>query len=397
LSRRRPLTRLTPALALSSAAIALSCATTPRASVAGPRADVALRVARILDPHTGGYSAARVILVRDGSIADVVAPGEFAAGMADTTIDLGELTVLPGLVDAHVHLVIGGPVRDNALAILRAGFTTVLDLGARSLRILALRDSINSGAIVGPRVRAAGMWIGTQGGICEFGGIGVAGGPDAFRARVREQVAGGADVIKLCVSGWPADAFARPTEKEMADEVLDASVREAHDAGRLVIGHDISLGGVRAGLRAGLDGLAHAAYVDSAAARQMAARGVFMIPTLASLIGSDASAQSRALVASVALARGSGVPLVFGTDGGVLPHGRNAEEFSWLLSAGVSPIDAIRMATVNAARVLRLADSIGVVRPGMAADIIGVSGDPLSDLDILRRPAFVMSRGRVIK
>lgn len=317
--------------------------------------------------------------------------------LADSTIDLRELTVLPGLIDAHVHLAIGGSVADNALADLRAGFTTVVDLGARTHRLLRIRDSINVGAIKGPRVLAAGMWIGIKGGVCEFNGIGIAGGAEEFRTRVRENVAAGADVIKLCVSGWPNEAFSDPAKYELPDDVLTASVDEGHRLRRLVVAHDISLAGVQAALRTGVDGLAHAAYLDSAIALQLRTKNVFIIPTLASLAGNDTSRASRALVASLALAHRLGVQLVFGTDGGVLPHGRNAEEFLALARAGVSPLDAIRSATVNAARAFGLADSVGVVARGMSADVIAVAGNPLVDLMVLANPQFVMARGRVVR
>ena len=130
-------------------------------------------------------------------------------------VDLSAYTVLPGLIDAHVHLAIGGPVRENALADLRAGFTTVVDLGARTHRLLQLADSINAGHVPGPRVLAAGIWVGKKGGVCEFNGIGIAGAPEAFADRVRANVAAGASVIKLCVSGWPAESYANPDSVQL--------------------------------------------------------------------------------------------------------------------------------------------------------------------------------------
>jgi len=272
-----------------------------------------------------------------------------------------------------------------------------VDLGARGLRLLQLRDSINRGQIPGPRVLAAGMWIGVKGGVCEFNGIGIAGGVEEYRARVRANAQAGAEIAKLCVSGWPAEAFANPTKYELTDEIIRASVAEAHAAHQIVVAHDISLGGVRAAIDAGVDGLAHAAYLDSAAAARMREARMFMIPTLTSLTANDTSAGSRALVAAVRMAHRSGVTLVFGTDGGVLPHGKNAEEFRTLVDgAGLTPIEAIRAATINAAAAFRLRDSVGTIAPRMVADIIAVRGDPLADVSVLSRPVFVMSRGRII-
>jgi len=362
-----------------------------------PRAQYAIRTGRMLDPRTGQFEQDAVLLVSSGKIVDVIPRALFRQTLADSTINLQHLTVLPGLIDAHVHLAIGGPAAQTALADLRAGFTTVVDLGARSLRLLRIRDSINVGAIPGPRVLAAGMWVGVKGGVCEFNGLGIAGTADAFRARIRENVQGGADVIKLCVSGWPNEAYSNPQKYEIPDDVLIAAVDESRKAGKLVIAHDISVGGVQAALRAGVRGFAHTPYLDSSTARQLLAQKAFIIPTIASLAGADTSAASRELVRSLALAYRLGVTLVFGTDGGVLPHGRNAEEFLALERAGVTPLEAIRAATVNAARAFGLSDSLGVIARGMAADIIAVEGNPLEHLSALQRPTFVMVRGRVVE
>lgn len=366
------------------------------ASATQPRAQYAIRVDRILDPRTGQYSSPSIVLIASGRISGVVPASSYRAEIADSTIDLTGLTLLPGMIDAHVHLAIGGPVAQNALADLRAGFTTVVDLGARTHRLLRIRDSINNGSIPGPRVVAAGTWVGIKGGVCEFNGLGIDGGAAEFRARVRENVEQGADVIKLCVSGWPNEAFSNPLKYELSDDILAAAVDEAHELGRAVIAHDISLGGVQAALRAKVQGLAHTPYLDSATARQLGRQNIFIIPTLASLAGADTSPASKQLVASLTLAHKLGVTLVFGTDGGVLPHGRNAEEFAALAAAGVSAKDAIRAATINAARAFGLSDSLGVIVPGMAADVIAVAGDPLADPATLNRPRFVMSRGRLV-
>jgi imidazolonepropionase-like amidohydrolase len=352
-----------------------------------------IRAGRLVDVRTGQITRDAMIVVNNGRIISVGPPAALAP--EDSVIDLSRYTVLPGLIDAHVHLGIGGTVRDNALADLRAGFTTVVDLGARTARLLQIRDSINGGFIAGPRVLAAGIWIGRQDGVCEFNGIGITGGAEGFRARVRENVAAGADVIKACVSGWPAAAFAKPDEYELPDSVIAAIVQEARRLNRKVIAHDISLAGVQAALRAGVHGLAHAAYVDAATAGRMRANGMFMIPTLASLVGDDTSPGSVALVEAVRRAHNAGVQLVFGTDGGVLPHGQNAQEFVALARAGVSALDMLRAATVNAASAFGIDDSVGVIAAGKVADLIAVDGDPLTDVTALQRVRFVMSRGRI--
>jgi len=359
---------------------------------------VAVHAGRVLHPVSGHYTQATTILVRDGRIAALMPTSQYRPGTADTVVDLRGFTVLPGLIDAHVHLAIGQSVVASAMADLNAGFTTVVDMGARTHRLLQLRDSINRGQLPGPRVLAAGIWVGVKGGVCEFNGIGIAGGLEEFRARIRSNAQAGAEVAKLCVTGWPGDAFANPTKYELSDEIIRGSVAEAHAAHQIAVAHDISLGGVRAAVDAGIDGLVHAAYIDSAVAAQLRDRRVFMIPTLASLTANDTSAAARALVSAVRLANRTGVTLVFGTDGGVLPHGRNAEEFRSLVdAAGLSPLEAIRAATVNAAAAFRLQDSVGTITPGMVADIIAVRGDALADVGALLRPVLVMSRGKVVR
>ena len=353
-----------------------------------------VKAARWLDPVSGVLHGPVVVQISHGRIEKLTAP---EAPAPATMRDLGDVTLLPGLLDAHVHLGIGGRPEATALADLRAGFTTVVDLGARTDAILRLRDRIDRGEIDGPRILAAGRWIGRQGGICEFGGIGVAGGPEAYAARVRENVDAGADVIKVCVSTWGADAFARPDAFEIDPAALAAAVAEAHRARRLAIAHAISLGSVKAAIDARVDGLAHAAYVDRATAVRMHDRGMFMVPTLASLIGDGTDPPSAALRASVETAHRAGVTIVFGTDGGVLPHGENAREFAAMGRAGIPPIDAIRAATINPARVFGLDKEIGQIKAGYAADLIAVGGNPLEDLQALSRVTFVMRSGKVIK
>ena len=395
--RRMPLWKGTAALgSVGALTLAGACAPpAPRASDS-ERATYALHGARILDVAAGTYSAPSVVLVRDGRITRTLRQSEYHEGLADSTVDIRGAYLLPGLIDAHVHLGIGGPPRASALADVRAGFTTVVDLGARTHAIPRVRDSVAAGSIPGPRVLAAGIWVGIQNGVCEFNGIGIADGADGFRRRIRQNVLAGADIIKLCVSGWPAEAFANPERYEVADSILVAGVAAAHEQKKLVVAHAISRGSVQAALRAGVDGLAHAAFVDSAIAAEMAEKRVFMISTLASLTAGDTSAAARALVAAIGLAHRLGVTIVAGTDGGVLPHGRNAEELLALRAAGLSPIDVIRAATTDAAVAFRLADSVGALRPGMIADVVVVSGDPLLDLSTFQLPRLVMARGKIV-
>ena len=382
-----------------SAVLLLALATGARPSAEPPpgATSIALKGLRVLDVVTGRYSAPSVVIVSGRRITRITDEASFRPAAGDSVVDLSGLYLLPGLIDAHVHFMLGGSISQNAAATFRAGFTTVVDLGARGDRVLRFRDSVNAGTAMGPRILAAGKWIGIRGGVCEFNGIGVEGGPDEFRRRVNENVDAGADVIKLCVSGWAAEACANPDKYELTDDQLSAAVAEAHRRGRLVIGHDLSRAGVAAAIRFGIDGFAHAPYLDSASIRELKRRNLFVMPTLASLTNGDTSAVSRELVKAIALAHEGGVRIVFGTDAGVIAHGENATEFAALVRAGLTPIEAIRAATIDAASALRLADSVGVVRAGMVADVIAFNGDPLKDIEALRRPRLVMARGAIVR
>ena len=357
-----------------------------------------VRAGAVLDPATGVITRDAAIVIEAGKIKEVRAGrGTLSSADGIEAYDLSKYTVLPGLIDGHVHLTIGGTPRANALADLRAGFTTVADLGSRGLRLLPIIDSINKGLIPGPRVIAAGMWIGAKNGVCEFSGIGIAGGPELYAQRAKENIDAGAYLIKVCISGWPAESFANPDSVQITRDALRATVAESRARKKPVIAHALSTAGVRLAVDEGVNGLAHAGYVDASLAERMKNSGMFMMPTLASLTGGDSSAASAALIAATGLAWRSGVAIVFGTDGGVLPHGQNAAEFASLVGAGLTPLGAIQSATVNAAKAFGINGVTGAIKPGLSADLIAVEGDPLQDLSALTRVRFVMLRGQVIK
>lgn len=358
--------------------------------------DLFIRTTRWLDPVSGEVRGPSVFQISGRTIARVISAADFERKPLGQVTDVGTATVLPGLIDAHVHLTIGGTAEANAMAALKAGFTTVVDLGATTDEVIRLRDRILKGELPGPRILAAGLWAGKKDGICEFGGIGVSGGAGGFRQRVRENVKAGNDLIKICVSTWLADAHQKPDAYEIDDASLIAAVEESKKAKRLVIAHAISLGSVKASLMAGVNGLAHAAFVDKSTAAEMRARDMFMIPTLASLVADRQGPAAVLLRQSVATAAGAGVRIVFGTDGGVLPHGQNAREFLALAGAGLRPIDAIRAATITAARTFGLG-RLGTLEPGAPADLIAVDGDPLRDLTALSRVQLVVRNGRILR
>jgi len=346
----------------------------------------------------------RGVLVRDAGILiegeRIVASGPRAAIRVPAgarRIDLGQMTLLPGLIDAHVHLTLAGPPRANAEATLRAGFTTVQDLGALGDGNLRLRDSIDAGRRIGPRVISAGRWLGVAGGTCEFNGLGVRG-EAAMVERVREDVARGADLIKICVTSWLSYGYTSPDAVELSGAEMGAIVAEARRLGRPVVAHAIGRAGVRAAVEAGVAGIVHSGFVDSATASLMRARGVYLVPTLVSLeAGQVDSAALAVMRARMTAAVASGVPIVFGTDAGVIPHGTNAAEFSAMLGLGLSPLEAIRSATSRAARMIGWGGRIGSLAPGARADIIAVPGDPLLDISALSRVGFVMKGGVVVR
>jgi imidazolonepropionase-like amidohydrolase len=376
------------------------CAAVLHTGVASPthaaERPIALRAARWLDVDAGVVRPDALVVVRDGKIEYVGSSKFTELGRPAELINLGDVTLLPGLVDAHVHLAIGGSPRRAAQATLEAGFTTVQDLGALGGVSLRVRDSIATAAWVGPRVVAAGPWIGVAKGTCDFDGRSTSG-PDSLRARVRAAVARGADVIKVCVTGWVEDGYAHPESVETSDVELKAVIDEAHRLGRRVFAHAIGEGGVRRAVALGVDGLAHAAFVDIATARDMRERRVVMLSTLGSFERLPGGPGRDSLLAHFAVLAKSGIPIALGTDAGVVPHGENAREIEALMRHGMTPIDALRAATIRGALAVGLGDRIGSIAAGKYADLVAVRGDPLRDLTALRDVSFVMKSGRVVK
>ncbi|HYN09873.1 MAG TPA: amidohydrolase family protein [Vicinamibacterales bacterium] len=356
---------------------------------------VVLRAAGMIDVQRGVRIEDVLVVVTGDRITAVGPARTVAVPPGAQRIELGNATLLPGLIDLHVHLTLAGNPEANAKATLLAGFTTVQDLGALNYRNLELRDAIAAGTSIGPRVVASGPWIGLSGGICDFSGIGVRG-VDEFRRRVREDVARGADLIKVCVSGWLQDAVNRPEAFEIGEADLAAAIDEAHKARRRVAVHALSRAGIRAAVAHGADLVVHGGFADPTTIREMQKRGVRQLPTLFSLTPA-ATPAAEALLAHMKTSVGLGLPVAFGTDAGVIPHGRNAEEFALLTRIGLTPAAAIRSATLDAAQAIGWDDRIGSLSAGKLADLIAVDGNPLEDLSVLKRVVLVMRGGQIFK
>ena len=330
-----------------------------------------------------------MVVIRDGKIAEILPASRANDVVAkDRFVLPPNAILLPGFIDTHVHLAWdGGQNEDAARLTLLAGFTTVRNPGASGNADVALRTAIEEGRAPGPRMLIARTGIGSPGGVCEktFGEAGVAT-PDDARARVRKLIGEGADFIKICTGGGVVGRPVDATVTEMSQETIDAIVDEAHRAGRKVAAHAQGANAIQAAVNAGVDSIEHGGLIDDDTARLMASKRVSLVPTLARLQNPQIR---EATLARVRRARELGVPIVFGTDGGVLPHGENAKELASLEAIGMTQLEAIRAATIDAARLIGWEKRVGSIEPGFEADLV-----------VIREPMFisaVISRGQVVR
>lgn len=388
---------------------------------------------------------ASTIVVRDGKVVDVRDGFVTPEGGAEL-IDLKDRFVMPGLVDMHVHLwgIGGDPLRDrltalnrddaddmmyavaNARVTLDAGFTTVRDLGGNARGMRALREGVERGAIAGPTIVNAGNSISVSGGHAD-GTNGVAevfadalhqhqintcDGPDDCRRAVRQQVALGAQVIKYMSTGGVLSNVSGGLGRAMTDEEMKAIIDTAHGLGRKVATHSHAAAGTKAAVAAGVDTVDHGTFLDDEAIRMMKVNGTWLVPTMMAPAAAlefarggllppatipKAEEAAAAAFASHSKAYAAGVKVAFGTDTGVSKHGDNAKEFALMVKAGMTPAQALKAATVNAAEALGRSSSIGTIEPGKDADIIAVAGSPLEDVTRMEKVDFVMRHGVVHK
>lgn len=416
-------------------ALGLLCALGCNALQADTPATV-LRAGHVLDTAAARMSGPQMILVRGGVIAEVGPQIEVPLGAR--LIDLSAYTLLPGLMDAHTHLTIDQRDQDpiaelehtsaerafgsipNARAVLLAGFTTVRDLGTyRALVDVALRDAINRGDVVGPRMYVAGAYVTISGGAGAVTGFapdvtlpwdlryGNANSASEVRERVRSLAGQRVDVIKMFATGAVLTHNSSPAGREATPEELAAGVDEARNFGLKVAVHAHGAEGIKAAIRAGAASIEHGTLMDDEGRALMKQHGTYLVPTLEvrECVGSNypkefvAKAQQimAAQLANFRKAVAAGIKIGFGTDIGVCRFGTNAREFVLMVENGMSPMQAIQAATMVDAELLGVSDKLGSITKGKLADIIAVRGDPLSSVQLLQDVRFVMKQGEIYK
>ncbi len=431
---RRP-KRMVP---VATAVLAMLAGTVTLAGAPAPAKRTFVRPGRVLDVRTGQMRTGQAVVVEGDKIARIVASGDVLAAEGDTTIDLPEATLLPGLIDMHTHLTFElrslgyqglgiSTAREalhgarNARRTLEAGFTTVRNLGARDYADVALRDAIEDGDVAGPRIVASGPALGITGGHCDENllppalhhqGDGVADGVEGVQHKVREVIKYGADVVKVCATGGVLSKGDDPNASQYTLEEMKAIVADAHRLGRKVAAHAHGAEGVRWASEAGVDSIEHGHLMDDAAIATLKKNGTYLVPTLflgeymdEHLERSDVPEYSKqkmrdlsaAMKRNVGKAFAAGVKVAFGTDAAVYPHGLNAAEFHVYVKLGMTPLAAIQTATLNAADLLGWTDRVGSLEPGRWADMIAVDGDPTRDVTTLEHVKFVMKGGVVYK
>ncbi len=403
-----------------------------------PAPVTAIKAGKLIDVATGRVRNDQVILVQDGRISAVGAAGVTAVPPGATVIDLSSKTVLPGLIDTHTH-VTGDPtlppyygygisVPREALMgarfgreTLLSGVTTIRNVGAGGYSDVALRDAINAGDVIGPRILASGPALGITGGHCDSNmlapeyadrGEGVADGVDAVRAMVRKNVKYGADVIKYCGTGGVFSKGTRVGAQQYTPEEVAAIVDEAHMHGRKVAVHAHGANGIKVALKAGVDTIEHASLIDQEGLDLAKKNGAFLSMDIFNTEYTQSEGPKRGEMEEflrkdreVAQAQRDnfrkavqmGIKLTMGTDTGVHPHQDAPKQLAYMVQYGMTPMQAIQAATRVGAEALGIEAEVGQIAPGYSADIVAVTRDPLTDIHALDAVEFVMKQGTVYR
>jgi imidazolonepropionase-like amidohydrolase len=428
--------RVAPMLAVAL----LPALTAAQQAPTAPERLVAVKAGRLVDVTTGSVQDNVTIVIRGQRIEAVGTDVKVPQGAQ--LIDLSDQTVMPGFIDMHTHLT-GDPSDGysdqdlhqwpgyaaiigvkNARKTLMAGFTTIRNVGSGEWSDIALRDAIANGLVPGPRIFAAAFALGITGGHCDTNGYrpdlrkepspeeGIANGIDEVRKAVRYQVKYGADVIKICATGGVLSAGDAVGAPQYTLEEMKAIVETAAFSDRKVAAHAHGIEGIKLAVEAGVASIEHGSMLNTEAARMMKQRGTYLVPTRMAFEYAMKAAETGKLAPwsakktleiapyareSLKIAVREGVNIAFGTDAGVFPHGENADEFRLLVEGGLSPMQALQTATINAAKLLGQEKNLGQVKPGFFADLVAVRGDPLRDITLLKKVQFVMKGGVVYK
>ena len=400
---------------------------------------VAVHCGALLDPAADSVSKDVWVLTRNGVVEEVVLHGGADKIAASTTrIDVSKGFCLPGLIDVHDHLTadptnagyqsLGVSIpretitgAKNARITLLAGFTTIRNVGASGFSDVALRDGVNAGELPGPRMFVSGPPLGITGGHCDnnllapefhYSEAGVADGPWAARAKVRETVKYGADLIKICASGGVLSKGDLPGAEQYTREEMQAIAEEAHKLGRKVAAHAHGTQAIKDAILAGIDSIEHSSLIDEEGIELAKQHHTFLVFDIYNddyilKEGAKAGMLPESIEKEKTIGKLqrenfrkaylAGATLAFGTDGGVYPHGDNARQFATMVEYGTKPIDAIRTSTVVAAQLLNLQDKAGVIKAGSYADLIAVEADPRAHIEQLQHVRFVLKDGKVFR
>jgi imidazolonepropionase-like amidohydrolase len=412
-------------------------------SVMPLEARTVIHAGRLINGHDGRVHAKMSLIIDDGKIKSVE-QGFVTTGAGDTVIDLKEYTVTPGWMDMHTHLMqqfhakvysdrffmneADYALRSTVYAerTLMAGFTTVRDLGDNGVNSVSLKKAIDNGWVVGPRIFTSGKSLATTGGHADpTNGLkgdyrrdagpveGVVNGPDDARKAVRQRYKDGADLIKLTATGGILSLAANGQNPQFSHEELQVIVDTAKDYGMTVAVHAHGTEGMKRAVLAGVNSIEHGTYMTDEVMELMKERGTYLVPTISAGIWVAERSQEDGFLPEIvrpkaaaigpvarqmfARAVKGGVKIAFGTDSGVSPHGENAQEFQWMVEGGMSPMQAIQCATLEASRLLKIDDRLGTLEPGKIADVVAVKGNPIDDITVTRDVVFVMKEGVVYR